>query len=822
MNKNERTLYQDLPTGKFHSGVLTSYAFDLSYFDNQILNLLRSKRICSLNILVDQQQLYSSINFQLGALRKIGKEYAVTGLTTKGAFHPKLNYFIGDDSALLLFGSGNITVPGHGKNHEIFSGFQINKEDSSQLPFLQEAWEYISSHFKKIGGYTNKRILEEILQNCLFKLNEKTAHHVFRKLDDNTDAALLYNEKDNSIYNQLKKLLPKDITTITVASPFFDEDGEVLLALLELFPSAIVNVLLQGGCKMPPNKLKKNSRIYFYDFNLTTRGKNNSFGKFIYQRNLHAKIFHFAADRMEFVMIGSANATIAALGSNLTKPLNEEFCSLYRSATRNFLKELQISEKCLLQTAVSEMEREANTFTSNASPAINLSAIDATEENITLYLADCKKSLNVDLIGYNKENEPTTLANLHIDNTLNNIKVTTSGLNSIVYCNLIDIDGNVVSNSQYVNHIIDLSSTNPSKENRELNKMLAKIEGGNYNGIEIIEFINNLICDVIYNDDQRENTTGHANYKPEQKDKIAHYDPEYDTDKESDNIFFPGRTMCSRLIEYMEFAISNKAHNINEILKGEEDEADAVESNNRETYVRQNIKIDTNELDNIIDRVHHVFVRYNELINLRLKEFQTNPKQALNTQDIEYLAATTFAALDFCVFNTSVFNFYNSKTINEDRDYLLPYLSDIVMKDIPCIVNNFTYFAIRTHCKQIDDNMLLYANKAMRFIILGLHAAISRMTEKDYNYYMPKIELVLINLFDIFGVPNLDAIEDTIDQINLVYEKGISKSDIRCLIDKCTNIKVDNNNYKRWQGYGITKSNKNAQECIKLQELRCI
>ena len=69
MNKNERTLYQDLPTGKFHSGVLTSYAFDLSYFDNQILNLLRSKRICSLNILVDQQQLYSSISFQLGALR---------------------------------------------------------------------------------------------------------------------------------------------------------------------------------------------------------------------------------------------------------------------------------------------------------------------------------------------------------------------------------------------------------------------------------------------------------------------------------------------------------------------------------------------------------------------------------------------------------------------------------------------------------------------------------------------------------------------------------------------------------------------------------
>ena len=54
---NERALYQDIPVGKFHSAVLTSYTFDIAHFDNQVLNLLRGKRICSYNILVDQKQL---------------------------------------------------------------------------------------------------------------------------------------------------------------------------------------------------------------------------------------------------------------------------------------------------------------------------------------------------------------------------------------------------------------------------------------------------------------------------------------------------------------------------------------------------------------------------------------------------------------------------------------------------------------------------------------------------------------------------------------------------------------------------------------------
>lgn len=822
MNKNERTLYQDIPVGRFHSAILTSFTFDIAHFDNQVLNLLRGKRICSYNILVDQLQLNSSINFNSGALRKVGKDYAITGIKSQGAFHPKLSYFVGDDSVLLLFGSGNLTVPGHGKNHELFSGFYINKEDSLQLPFLQEAWDYLSSFYIEMGGYTCKRVTKEIPQNCSFKLKEKVMHHIFQTIDEDTDAALVYNEEGNSIFNQLQSLLPKDIITITVVSPFFDKDGGVLLELHELFPYAEINVLLQTKCLLPPNKLKNNSKIHFYDFDQTKRGKNDSFGNFRYERNLHAKIFHFETDREEYVMIGSANATIAAIGGKTKKPINNEFGALYRSSTRKFLKELGLSEKKRLKIRVNDMERAENMSEDETKLPINLISIDAIGDNMTLYLANLIKSIDVQLVGYNIDNGPKTLAKFHVDSKQKNIKLKVSLPADVMYCALTDDDGNLVSNFQYVNQIEKLNATNPSKENRDINKMLAKIESGNYSGLEIVEFIDDLICNIMNDNIRLKNNKGSSDFKATTNDRIGHYNAKYDTDKEENEVFDRHPSTISRLLECMESAVKEKIYTINEELKGEEDEANAIESNNREAVVRQNIKIDSDKLDVIIDSVCHFLASYNILIDQRIKEHQRFPERALNRQDLEFLAATTFAVLDFCLFSSDFFDFSSSDDPAGDKYYLLEYLSDIVKKNIPSIINNFTFFAIRAQSTKMDEETRFYAHRTMRYIVLGLCSAISKMTETDYNYYISNIELTLVNLFDIFGVPNYSTIEDTIDHINEVYERGIRKDKVKSLFDRCKNTNIDNINYKRWKGYGIGKAYKGRQHFIEIQQLRKI
>ena len=134
MEKNEHAILLDIPSGgkngKYHSAVLTTYAIDLIHFDNQLLNMLHRKQVCSINVFADTNQMDKSMEYVSPIyIRHIGKEYSITSISAVGAFHPKINFFVGDDAVLVVFGTGNLTVTGHGKNHEAFTGFMIDETD---------------------------------------------------------------------------------------------------------------------------------------------------------------------------------------------------------------------------------------------------------------------------------------------------------------------------------------------------------------------------------------------------------------------------------------------------------------------------------------------------------------------------------------------------------------------------------------------------------------------------------------------------------------------------------------------------------------------
>jgi len=148
MEKNEHSIFLDIPMGKkngrFHSAVLTTYAIDLIHFDRHLLNTLHRKQICSVNILADYGQMAKSMEYVSPSfMERVGKEYSISNMLCPGAFHPKINFFVGDDSALVLLGTGNLTVAGHGKNHEVFSGFMIDETDDKQRPLIEECWRYL-------------------------------------------------------------------------------------------------------------------------------------------------------------------------------------------------------------------------------------------------------------------------------------------------------------------------------------------------------------------------------------------------------------------------------------------------------------------------------------------------------------------------------------------------------------------------------------------------------------------------------------------------------------------------------------------------------
>jgi hypothetical protein len=99
MEKNEHAILLDIPSGgkngKYHSAVLTTYAIDLIHFDNQLLNMLHRKQVCSINVFADTNQMDKSMEYVSPIyIRHIGKEYSITSISAVGAFHPKINFLV--------------------------------------------------------------------------------------------------------------------------------------------------------------------------------------------------------------------------------------------------------------------------------------------------------------------------------------------------------------------------------------------------------------------------------------------------------------------------------------------------------------------------------------------------------------------------------------------------------------------------------------------------------------------------------------------------------------------------------------------------------
>ena len=233
----EHHIFTDIPSGgkngKFHSAVLTTYAIDLIHFDRHLVNMLHRKQICSINVLADASQLEKEMEYVNPRFMKgIGKEYSIQGISSKGAFHPKLNIFVGDDAVLIVLGTGNLTVTGHGKNHEAFTGLMIDSNNDTHRPLIEECWRYLYRFSNQFGSFDNNRIFREIPENC--SMLSPTYHvtpHRLCSVQSGLYAALLYNDDSSSYLKQIADLVPlQDVQKVTVVSSqcknrYFDTPG---------------------------------------------------------------------------------------------------------------------------------------------------------------------------------------------------------------------------------------------------------------------------------------------------------------------------------------------------------------------------------------------------------------------------------------------------------------------------------------------------------------------------------------------------------------------------------------------------------------------
>lgn len=302
----------------YEYALMTTFGFDIGFFERFILNRLYDNDIKMVSLFVDSNELLKSLEHVSNS--SMGRKYIVHPIETKGAFHPKLVLLLGTDRARLFIGSANITTSGYLRNNEILHIFDYNADYPENLKVITSAIDF----FERINELSYKQDEET------FEGIKQLAY--YGKTGEN-DELFFINNLSDSIFNQVNAMIDEP-DRIDIAVPFYDNDLSVVQALSDLYPKAKINLFVQNKkSRFPVEKQGSTfvSRIYKY------RGfdeKNTAF--------YHGKVFRFDTKDTSYILYGSANCTSSAFlkafvnGSNiecdvLEKGTKGEFDSFFDS-----------------------------------------------------------------------------------------------------------------------------------------------------------------------------------------------------------------------------------------------------------------------------------------------------------------------------------------------------------------------------------------------------------------------------------------------------------------------------------------------------------
>lgn len=284
-------------TKKYDIALITTFNFEINFFERFILNKLRGNRINKISLYVDENEFNASIKKE--KTNELGRKYMVNTIRCNSAFHPKLMLFLGKNKAKLIIGSGNIKMSGLCKNNEVFNIYEYNKEDESNLYYIQRAVEIF-------------KILNTISINPNFEKELFSEIDKYEYLNKETkkpqDSYLLDNYK-KGILEQLKTIIEnEEIEEIKIAVPFYDNLARTVKELMCIFKCENVKLYIQNGNStfpiednILPNYVTENIKVF-------DTFKSNESSNFY-----HGKVFLLKSKDKSFILYGSSNCTKAAL-----------------------------------------------------------------------------------------------------------------------------------------------------------------------------------------------------------------------------------------------------------------------------------------------------------------------------------------------------------------------------------------------------------------------------------------------------------------------------------------------------------------------------
>jgi len=350
------SLFDDFKQGGYHSSILSTFSIDPAFYDSSLQLRLRGMG-CQNNLLIaDASMLNQSLETIPDAFLHAGRKYLVAPIATTACFHPKLALRYGKAKARLIIGSANVTAAGWAGNLEMVSALTWQARDTGDdneisRTLIVRAHNWLSALLEANDDSKLAYKLELIHSQSPWINDEMLEGDNPFRLSDGSEIDLLLSDPSSTagLGDRMLSLIDEPIERLTIISPYWDEQLSALKRLSREVGDPDFRIFLS---------LNNRNASRSSTFPVTAIGDQLS-PKFhpigsasnVTDRFLHAKMFLFHGQDHDFLFLGSANCTVAALGVPGRSGTNHE-CLLYRKLPRGTVKKmLKLSFKSKIAVA---------------------------------------------------------------------------------------------------------------------------------------------------------------------------------------------------------------------------------------------------------------------------------------------------------------------------------------------------------------------------------------------------------------------------------------------------------------------------------------
>jgi hypothetical protein len=325
------SLLDEFREGGFEASLITTFNAYLPFYESVVLRRLMAGGCRHNAVLMDAGQLSACLESAASRPMGAGYDYTLAPMPSAGAFHPKLLLLVGPKRVVTFVGSHNLTLSGFGLNRETTCKISatIGREERG-ADFARAAWRAVRVWLENSGRFLPRQTVQNILAI------EDIAPWLREGNDSPEETRLLYQAPGSqSLWDQIRQLIPASVKRITVVGAFFDARCDFLTRVEAQFPKAKLYVGIEPKTVQMTEKGAGRIRGSWHDASKLTGSAGY----------LHAKLIYFeTVHHSDVLAFGSANPSSPAWGL-ASSIRNEEMIVAWTGAkAREFANQLGISE----------------------------------------------------------------------------------------------------------------------------------------------------------------------------------------------------------------------------------------------------------------------------------------------------------------------------------------------------------------------------------------------------------------------------------------------------------------------------------------------